>query len=290
MSHKSLTSRLAGISLILLILLLSVALVSCGSDSTTGTSAGSDTTSASPTDTAPSAGEAQELIVSAASSLKNAFTEIGAAFDQANGTSTTFNFDASGTLQKQVEAGAPVDVFAAAAPTQVNNLLKQNLVDEATIVSFASNEIVLAVPADSKLEIASVEDLVKPEVEKVAYGDPVAAPHGVYAEEVMTTLGILEQVKPKVVYTKNASQTLTYVTSGEVDVGIMYSTDAVAGGDKVKVVATSQPDWHSQIIYPIAVVSATKAKTLAQDFIDFVMGTEGQSILQKHGFVAATTG
>ena len=191
--------------------------------------------------TGAQAGEPQELTVSAASSLKAAFTDIAAAFDEANNCRTSLNFDSSGSLQKQIEAGAPVDVFASASPKQVDNLLQRNLVDQASVATFARNEILLAVPADSGLAISSFEDLTKAEVKRIAYGDPASVPHGTYAEEMLTTLGILDQVKSKVVYTKNVSQTLTYIASGEVDAGIMFATDAVAGGDKVKVVATSEP-------------------------------------------------
>jgi molybdate transport system substrate-binding protein len=293
---------------ILLVLLLA-SLAACGSSSTTTTSAsptttpgGADSTTAAPAPADSTTASAEStttsdtgeslaggaLTISAASSLKDAFTEIGKAFDEANGSKTTFNFDASGTLQKQIEAGAPVDVFAAAAPTQMNNLLAEGLVDQASVKDFASNDIVIAIPARSTLQIASFEDLTKPEVIKVAYGDPAAAPHGAYAEEVLSTLGILDQVKPKVIYTKNASQTLTYVSSGEVDAGIMFATDAAAGGESVKVVATADPGWHSQIVYPIGVVSDTKAKSLAQAFVDFVAGKDGQSILHKYGFVTTS--
>jgi molybdate transport system substrate-binding protein len=280
-----------------LLVVLVMITAACGSDSTDTTGAASSTTVASSDTTAsPStevstttsaAGDAQELTVSAASSLKGAFTEIGAAFDQANNAKTTFNFDASGTLQKQIEAGAPVDVFASAAPKQINNLLEKSLVDEASIKNFASNEIVLVVPADSTLAVTSFEDLTKPAVEKVTYGDPAAAPHGVAAEEILNKLGLFEQVKPKVIYAANVSQALEYVAKGEVDVGIIFATEAKAGGDKVKIVATSDPTWHSQIIYPIAIVSASEAKTLGQAFVDFVISSEGQSILQNYGFLPA---
>ena len=114
----------------------------------------------------------RELTVSAASSLKAAFTEIGKAFDAANNSATTFNFDASGTLQKQIEGGAPVDVFASAAMKQMNALVDEGMVDKDSVEVFAGNGIVLVVPADSKLGITSFQDLTKPEIRKITYGDP----------------------------------------------------------------------------------------------------------------------
>jgi molybdate transport system substrate-binding protein len=266
----------AGAAAVLLTLLIT-ALPACGSGDGATTTSGGVTTS--------EAGGQQELTVSAASSLKNAFTEIGKAFDAVHNSVTTFNFDGSGTLQRQIEAGAPVDVFASAAMKQVTALVDQNLVEAESVQVFAGNEIVLVVPADSKLALASFEDLTKADVKKIAYGDPKAAPHGVAAEEMLTELGILEQVKPKVIYALNVSQALEYVMTGEVDAGILFATEAKAGDDKVKIVAVSDPSWHSAIAYPIGIVTASEAKTLAQAFIDYVMGPDGQSILEKYGFL-----
>ena len=283
-----------------LLAILAFALVACGSSALTTTSGAVTTsapsttapvgvsTTASPSTTAAPTTSAvvQPLLVSAASSLKAAFNEIGKAFDQANNAKTTFNFDASGTLQKQIEGGAPVDVFASAAPTQVNNLLKESLVDQASVKVFASNEIVLVVPAGSKLGITSFQDLAKANVKKIATGDPAVAPHGKAAIEILTKLNLLTDVKPKLIYAANASQTLDYVTRGEVDAAILFATDAKAGGDKVQVVATSDPSWHSPIAYVMAVVSASKVKTLGQAFVDYVAGSDGQAILAKHGFLS----
>ena len=236
--------------------------------------------------TAPAAAP-QELTVSAASSLKGAFTEIGKAFDAANNSKTTFNFDASGTLQKQIEGGAPVDVFASAAAKQVTALVGENLADKDSVKVFASNEIVLIVPANSTLGITSFQDLTKADVKKIAYGDPAVAPHGVAAEQILNYLKIFDQVKPKVIYAANVSQALTYVTSGEVDAGIVFVTEAMTAGDKVKVVATSDPSWHSPIAYPICTVTASQVKTLGQAFIDYVMGPDGQADTGEVGLPAS---
>ncbi len=291
MHHRFTTSAVPVVLLVALLVFLAAGLAACGTATTETTATPSTTvglattTTAAPATTLPAA--PQELTVSAASSLKTVFTDIGAAFDAANNAKTTFNFDASGTLQKQIEAGAPVDVFASAAMKQVNALMDAGLVDAASIKVFAGNEIVLVVPAASTLGITSFEDLAKADVKKVSYGDPAAAPHGVAAEEILNTLGIFDQVKPKVIYAANVTQALEYVSSGEVDAGIIFSTEAVIAGDKVKIVATSDPSWHSKIANPIAIVSASANKTLAQAFVDFVMGPEGQAILAGYGFLAA---
>jgi molybdate transport system substrate-binding protein len=294
MMRRFLRSPLKVLAIAALLLVLVAGVVACGSEETTTTAApttnapsttASPSTTAEPTDTTAAA--PQELTVSAASSLKAAFTEIGAAFDKVSNATTTFNFDASGTLQKQIEAGAPVDVFGPAAMKQMNALVEGKFVDQAAVKVFASNEIVVVVPANSTLSIASFEDLTKADVKKVSYGDPAAAPHGVAAEEILTTLKIMDQVKPKVIYAANVSQALEYVTSGEVDAGIIFSTEAKSAGDKVKIVATSDASWHSKIAYPVGIVGASKNKELAQKFVEFVTGPEGQAILQKYGFLPA---
>jgi molybdate transport system substrate-binding protein len=297
--HRFQGSLRAAIGLAVLLVLLVAGLAACGSGSTTTTTAvptktaavSSETTAPPKTEASTTSSRAavvQELTVSAASSLKGAFTDIGKAFDQANNSKTTFNFDASGTLEKQIEGGAPVDVFASAALKQVNTLLTEKLVDEASIKNFASNEIVLVVPSGSKLGITGFQDLAKADVKKITYGDPKVAPHGVAAEEILNKLGLFDQVKPKVIYAANVSAALAYVSKGEVDAGIIFVTEAVAGGDKVKIVATSDPNWHSKIVYPMAVVSSSENETLAQAFVDFVAGSEGQSILQMYKFLAAS--
>jgi molybdate transport system substrate-binding protein len=283
MSYRLRTSPIAAITLVILVVLLAAGLAACGSSFTT-TAAPATSTTAAPTTSTPGA---KTLTVSAASSLKAAFTEIGAAFDAANGSTTTFNFDASGTLQKQIEGGAPVDVFASAAMKQVTALKDADLVDAATIKKFAGNEIVLVVPADSTLGLTGFQDLTKDTVKKIGYGDPKAAPHGVAAEEILTKLGILDQVKSKVVYAQNVSQALQYITSGEVDAGIIFATEALAGGDKVKVIAKADQSLYTKVAFPIAVISASKAKELGQAFVDYVTSADGQAILAKYGFLPA---
>ncbi len=271
---------LTAFGLAMLLALLVTALVACDSQ-------GAPTTTGATNSTTSPAARAQELTVSAASSLKAAFTEIGKAFDAAHNSKTTFNFDSSGTLQKQIEGGAPVDVFASAAMKQVKALVDAKLAGAASVETFAGNGIVLVVPADSKLGITSFQDLTKAEVKRITYGDPKIAPHGVAAEEILGKLGISDQVKPKVIYANNAAQAQTYVSSGEVDAAIIFASEAKAAGDKVKVVATADPGWYTPIAYPIALVAASKVKTLGQAFIDYVVGTDGQSILRKHGFMPA---
>lgn len=251
-----------------------------------GSSGGPSTTAVGGTATTA---KPQTLTVSAASSLKAAFTEIGKAFDAANNCKTTFNFDASGTLQKQIEGGAPVDVFASAAMKQVTALTDKKLADAASVKQFAGNDIVLVVPANSTLGLTGFQDLTKAGVKKITYGDPKVAPHGVAAEQILTKLGILSSLKSKIVYAANASQAITYVKSGEVDAGIIYGSEAKSAGDKVKVIAKADQSWYTKVVYPVVLVSASEKKELGQKFIDYLMSSDGQAILAKYGFLPAPT-
>ena len=143
------------------------------------------------------------------------------------------------------------------------------------------------VPANSTLGLTSFLDLTKSSVKRVGYGDPAVAPHGVAAEEILHHLGIYNQVKPKVIYAANVTQALQYVTSGEVDAGIIFTTEAYTAGNKVKIVAVSDPSWHSTIAYPIAALTKSKHVALATAFCDYVNGPSGQAILRGYGFLPA---
>jgi len=264
---------------LLLLLVLMVAPAGCGGSAATALPGAA--TVATPAKGA----DPQPLLVSAAAGLKNAFTEIGRVFDQSNNAETTFNFNAAGALQKQIEGGAPADVFASADPKQMNNLLSADLADAASVRTFAGNEIVLIVPADSNLGITGFEDLAKAVVERVATGDPKITPLGGYAHEVLSRFGILDNVKPKLIYAQTVNQTVDYVARGEVDAGVVWASEAMARGDDVETVATADPSWHGEVAFVIGIVTASRSKSLGQSFIDFVLSPEGQSILRKHGFL-----
>jgi molybdate transport system substrate-binding protein len=284
------------ITLVLLLVVLATALGACGSELSAATTAAPPTsavasseTTAPPTtevSTTTTAGEPQELLVSAAAGLKTAFTKIGELFDQKNNAKTTFNFAASGVLQKQIESGAPGDVFASADPKQMNALLKANLADASSVTTFASNEVVLIVPADSTLGITSFQDLAKADVKRVATGDPDTTPLGVATLKILPALNMEDSVKPKLIYSETVNQTLQYVSSGEVDAGIVWTSEALAGGDKVKVAATADPSWYGgKAEFVIGRVTASANKDLGQTFIDFVLSADGQTILKSYGFL-----
>ncbi len=229
-----------------------------------------------------------DLTISAAISLKDALDAIKQAYaSQAPGVSLAMNYGASGTLQLQIEQGAPVDVYISAAPKQMDVLESKGLLLENTRRDLLRNGIVLIVPKGSTLGIAAFQDLLKPEVKRVALGEPVTVPAGKYAQEVLAYLGIYDQVNAKAVLAKDVRQVLTYVETGDVDAGIVYTTDALSSS-KVKIVARAPANSHEPVIYPVAVIKATKDPAAAKAFEDFLSGPQARAIFEKYGFSLAS--
>ena len=136
------------------------------------------------------------------------------------GVTLRYNFGASGDLQKQIEAGAPIDVFLSAAQRQMDELEKQNLIVAATRRAFARNVLVVIKPADSRIDIAKPADLLDARVGRIVIGSPKTVPAGQYAEESLRALGLWDRLQPKLVFAENVRQALDYVARGEVDAGI----------------------------------------------------------------------
>ncbi|MGI8786420.1 MAG: molybdate ABC transporter substrate-binding protein [Pyrinomonadaceae bacterium] len=230
----------------------------------------------------------ENLTVSAAISLKDAFNEIGNSYKSKTNRKIDFNFGASGVLQQQIETGAPVDVFASAGERQMDELAKLDLIDAATRRDFARNALVLIVPQDSKSSVNSFSDLMKTEVRKIAAGNPKTVPAGQYAEESLTKMNLQNAVRSKLILAENVRQVLDYVARGEVDAGIVYATDALTAKENVRVIATADENSHAPILYPLAIIKNSRQKQAAQNFADFINGREGQAILRKYGFMNVT--
>ncbi|MGQ0793339.1 MAG: molybdate ABC transporter substrate-binding protein [Deltaproteobacteria bacterium] len=227
---------------------------------------------------------AGEILVSAAVSLKGAFVEIAALLEGERGAKVVFNFGASGVLQKQIENGAPADVFASAAEKQMNELESKGLIQKNTRRNFAGNVLVIVVPPDAKFHPASAAELDSDKLAKIAIGNPKTAPVGEYAREFLMKVGIWERIEPKLVFSENVRQTLDYVERGEVDAGVVYQSDIAGGGAKAVRSAVVPHLLHSPIIYPIAVVRGAKNPELARKFITLISSRKGRGILKKHGF------
>jgi len=224
-----------------------------------------------------------ELVVSAAASLTDAFQEIGRTFEAGHpGNHVVFNFAASGPLLQQIAQGAPADVFASADEDTMDRAQQQKLIAAATRIDFAANTLVLVVPAAAKAVPGSPADLLGPAFRRIAIGNPATVPAGRYARQALDLAGIGSRLEQKLIPADSVRQVLSYVARGEVDAGFVYASDAAIERDKVRIalkLATQSP-----IRYPIAQVAASRLPTLAQAFIAEVRSPAAQVTLQRYGF------
>ncbi|MGH9575225.1 MAG: molybdate ABC transporter substrate-binding protein [Candidatus Acidiferrales bacterium] len=236
--------------------------------------------------TASAQNKPSSITVSAAASLKDALDAITPAFAKERpNIAIHYNLAASGTLQQQIQQGAPVDVYISASPAQMDLLDKQGLLFPGTRRNLLRNTLVLIVPAGSS-QISNFKDLLKPTVRTVAIGEPRTVPAGKYAQEVLTHFRLYQSLTPRLVLAKDVRQVLTYVASGNADAGIVYSTDAKIT-NQVKVTATAPEDSHDPIIYPVAVLKDAKNIEAAKSFVAFLSSPAAQSIFEKYGFSPA---
>lgn len=226
----------------------------------------------------------ENLIVSAAVSLKDAFTEIGEIYKTKTGKAVSFNFGASGALQRQIETGAPVDVFASAGEKQMDELAAKTLIDADSRKDFARNKLVLIVPQNSNLNIENFDGLTDLKVQKIAVGNPKTVPAGQYTEQFFQKNNLKNALQSKLIFAEDVRQVLDYVVRGETDAGLVYETDAKSAEGKIKIIATASETDHDPILYPIALIKDGKQKQNAKEFLDLVLSAEGQTILKKYGF------
>ncbi|HEX8463201.1 MAG TPA: molybdate ABC transporter substrate-binding protein [Abditibacterium sp.] len=224
---------------------------------------------------------ADEITVSAAASLREVLTEIGANYRKAQPqTRLNFNFGSSGTLQKQIEAGAPVDVFIAAASKNIAALASQGAIDGATQRLFAGGELVLIAPRESKLR--SLSDLKLPSVRTLALGGP-GVPAGDYARQTLRFLKLSDAVAPKIVNGKDVRAVLAQVAAGNADAGFVYRTDALSSR-AVRVVAVAPAQSHAPVRYPMAVVKEAPNRAGALRFWRYLSSSSAKKVLQRRGF------
>jgi molybdate transport system substrate-binding protein len=241
----------------------------CGDSSGSGSSAGSSS---------PASGGT--LSVFAAASLTNAFGDLAKTYEQQNpGWSVRLNFDGSDILAEQIEQGVSADVYAAASPKYPEQLQGENMLGDTT--NFATNTLVLIVPADNPAGITSVDDL-KTDNAKLVIGDE-SVPIGSYTRDVLDGLGISLDDLNVVSEEQKTTDIAAKVSLGEADAGFVYVTDALAAGDKVKSIDLPA-DANATATYPIGILTDSKNQEAAQRWIDLVMSADGQQVLKTYGF------
>lgn len=211
------------------------------------------------------------IYVQAASSMQNALSEIETNFEK-QGYDLQINYGGSGTLVTQIQEGAPADIFISASTANFQTLKATNpMIDETNLVG---NQLVLIAPKDSSIN--SLED-----VNKIAMGTPQAVPAGTYALQVLESYNLTDQLADKLVQTKDVSEVLTYVETGNADLGFVYNTDALSS-DEVEVVYRFGNDEHDPIEYPIGLLTDSSD---AKAFYDYLQTEEAQTIFGEYGFV-----
>ena len=225
-----------------------------------------------------------EILVSAAASLSDALTESGANFHMQTGVRVVFNFGASSTLARQIEAGAPADIFFSADEAQMNRLAKKGLIGPATRKDLLRNSLVVIVPKNSALKITSAGDLTDSAVKQIALADPKAVPAGVYAKAWLMKLQLWPALEPKVVPTENVRAALATVASGNADAGVVYKTDA-AISKNVKIAYEVPRADGPDIRYPAALVKDSKQPKAAMEFLDYLSSKEAGQVFRRFGFL-----
>jgi molybdate transport system substrate-binding protein len=229
---------------------------------------------------------AATLTVFAAASLTDSLREIGRDYEHKTGDKIQFNFAASSVLERQIEAGAPADIFFSADEAKMNALEKKGLIDNQTRHSRLSNSLVIVTPLDSSLTIHSPQDLASDAIKHIALADPQAVPAGVYAKEYLNKIHLWSQLAPKVVAASNVRAALAFVASGDADAGFVYKTDA-AISKKVRVAFAVPPAEGPKISYPMAMVSATTESGAARAFLKYLDSDAAAKVFEKYGFTLA---
>jgi molybdate transport system substrate-binding protein len=224
------------------------------------------------------------LRVSAAVSLTDALAEVADAWQAAGEQPIVTNLAASNILSRQIEEGAPVDLFVSADEPQLNRLVSAGLVDPGDKVDLLSNQLVLITPSGRTLRGDVPEALGTPEVVRVALGDPEAVPAGVYAKAWLVRAGLWDDVAPKAVPSVSVRAALAAVEAGNADAGVVYRTDVTAG-DAVDVVYEVPIDDAPRIVYPAAVIRTSDRPALARRFLAFLQAPDASAIFRQAGFV-----
>jgi molybdate transport system substrate-binding protein len=224
-----------------------------------------------------------QITVSAAASLNRVLTEIGRVYEMEKGVRVRFNFGASGALQRQIEEGAPIDVYIAAAERNMNELARQKLIVTASRRVIARNRLALVVPHSSRLSIRRFKDLVSPSVRHIALGGP-QVPAGLRAREVFTQLGVWPHIQRKAVRAKDVREALAQVERGNVDAGVVYLSDAVASRD-VRIISIAPASMHTPIRYPAAVITGRHNIAAARDFVRFLASSQARTLFRRYHFL-----
>ncbi|MEK4036935.1 molybdate ABC transporter substrate-binding protein [Paenibacillus sp. FSL F4-0122] len=224
-----------------------------------------------------------EIIVSAAASLQDSLDKIALLYEKKHpDIDLVFNYAASGTLQKQIEQGAPADLFFSAGDKQMNALVEGGLISDHKVL--LKNQLVVVVPSDSKVKLTTITQLTDKAFKKVAVGQPESVPAGQYAQQSLTAKKVWDPLQSKLVFAKDVRQVLSYVETGNADAGFVYKTDALTS-KKTKIALTVGPHVHKAINYPAGIVKSSKNQKAAKELYSYLQSKEANDIFVSDGFL-----
>jgi molybdate transport system substrate-binding protein len=226
---------------------------------------------------------AQELFVSAASSLTDAMKEIGGRYEKRNPDKIVFNFGASSLLARQIEEGVPADVFVSADEAQMDRLDRSGRIERGTRRDLLTNALVIVVRKDSPLAINDVSEIAGANISRIALADPQSVPAGIYAREFLIKAKVWERVRDRVVPAENVRAALAVVEAGNADLGIVYITDATLS-NVIRIAFRVAPEMAPRIVYPGAIIANSSHREAATRFLTFLRSNEAAEIFQKAGF------
>lgn len=232
--------------------------------------------------------EKVELTISAAASLTDAMKEIQSSYeDEHPAVKLHFNFGGSGALQKQIEQGAPVDLFLSAATQNMNALVDQGLIEASQHQIVLKNELVVITSSSggSQVEVRELQDLTKEEIQLVAIGIPESVPAGSYAREALTHAQLWDKLQPKMIQAKDVRQVLQYVETGNADAGFVYQSDAMTS-QNIAIAFSVDTSSYTPVEYPIGILKSTKHMKEAVELYDYLQSEEALEVFKKYGFSA----
>ena len=229
----------------------------------------------------PQQSAATEINVAAAANLSDAFNELARRFTERTGVRVVYSFGATAELAKQIENGAPFDLFAAADVEHIDQLDRQGLLAPGTAALYARGRLIVWTPQSSPVKLDRIEDVGRADVERIAIAKPDVAPYGRAAVESLRALGLWNEVEPKVIYGQNVSQVKQYVATGNADAAFLPRSLVRAGeGQSIEV----DERLHRPINQSLAVIKASAKQDAARLFAQYVLGPEGQALLHRYGY------
>jgi molybdate transport system substrate-binding protein len=225
----------------------------------------------------------EDVLVSAAASLKDALTELKPLCVKETGVTLVPNLAASGVLSRQIQAGAPADLFISADEATMDTLDKGGFLQPGSRADLLSNSLVFVVPIESSLKVESAKDLTAASIKRVAIGDAKTVPAGEYAVEFFQSQKVYDDLKDRLIPLENVRAVLAAVESNNVDVGVVYRSDTLAS-QKTKIAWAVPAAISPKIVYPIAVVKKTASAAAAEKVRQFLMSKTAREIFVKWGF------